>query len=86
MIPNYPQGDYCGSSEKRRELEMEIFLHLGEPNNARRLREFLSTIIETIYPQDLNELRIIRIVADNSIVTKINNILTPSFIRKHWLK
>ena len=41
---------------------------------ARVLKEFLSTIIRTIYCQDLNELRVIRIVADNSIVTKINNI------------
>ena len=50
------------------------------------LKEFLSTIIRAIYRQDLNELRIIRIVADNSIVTKVNNILIPSFIRKHWSK
>ena len=67
-------------------LRWRSFSIYANQNNARRLREFLSTIIEMIYPQDLNELRIIRIAADNSIVTKINNILTPSFIRKHWLK
>ena len=53
---------------------------------ARVLKEFLSTIIRAIYRQDLNEVKIIRIVAYNSIVTKVNNILTPSFIRKHWKK
>ena len=42
----------------------------------------MSTITRAIYLQDLDELRIIRIVADNSIVTKINNILTPTFIRQ----
>ena len=53
---------------------------------ARVLKEFLSTTIRAIYCQDLNELRIIRTVADNSIVTKVNNILTPNFIRKDWSK
>ena len=53
---------------------------------ARMLREFLSTIIDVIYRQELYELRIIRIVEDSSIVTKINKILMPIFIRKHLSK
>ena len=53
---------------------------------ARMLREFLPTIIDVIYRQELYELRIIRIVADSSIVTKINKILMPIFIRKHLSK
>ena len=55
-------------------------------NNARVLREFLSIITKAIYRQDLNELRIINIIGDNSIVTKINNIFTPSYKRKYWSK
>ena len=58
----------------------------GNKTNARVLREFLSTITEVIYPQDLNELRVIRGVADNSIVTKTNNIFMPSVKRRYWSK
>lgn len=50
---------------------------------ARVLTEFLSKMIGVIYRQDLNKLRIIRVVTDNSTVTKIINILTRSVIGKY---
>lgn len=53
---------------------------------ARVLTEFLSKMIGVIYPQDLNKLRIIRVVTDNSTVTKIINILTRSVIGKYLSK
>ena len=53
---------------------------------ARVLREFLSKMIGVIYRQDLNKLRIIRILTDNSTVIKIINSLTRSVIGKYWSK
>ena len=53
---------------------------------ARVLTEFLSKMIGVIYPQDLNKLRIIRVVTDNSTVTKIINILTRSVVGKYLSK
>lgn len=53
---------------------------------ARVLRDFLSKMIGVIYRQDLNKLRIIRILTDNSTVIKIINSLTRSVIGKYWSK
>ena len=53
---------------------------------ARVLREFLSKMTGVIYRQDLNKLRIIRILTDNSTVIKIINSLTRSVIGKYWSK
>ena len=52
---------------------------------ARVLRVFVNNNKSNLFSR-FNKLRIIRIVADNSIVSKINNILTPSFMRKYWSK
>ena len=53
---------------------------------ARVLREFLSKMVGVIYRQDLNKLRIIRVVTDNNTETKIIKILTRSVIGKYWSK